>query len=138
LNHSLNRGAVCFLASWGEKSVAFSAWLPFVGKGSPARREHRTVTLPDYQGVGIGNALSSAIAGMWKGLGYRATSTTTHPAMIQSRLRSPLWRLTRQPALGQRERKKVSLKHAVLRMTAGFRYVGPAMTREEALRLLDG
>jgi hypothetical protein len=28
----------------------------------PARREHRTVTLPDYQGAGIGNALSNFVA----------------------------------------------------------------------------
>ena len=62
--------------------MAFSAWLPFVGSGPPARREHRTVTLPDYQGVGIGHALSGLVASLWRGLGYRALSTTTHPALI--------------------------------------------------------
>src|SRR5439155_312388 len=52
LSQGLSRGAVCFLASWNQRPVAFSAWLPFVGKGPPARREHRTVTLPDYQFTG--------------------------------------------------------------------------------------
>jgi len=56
LNHALNRSAVCFLASWRQTPVAFSAWLPFLGQGPKARREHRTVTLPDFQGVGMGNA----------------------------------------------------------------------------------
>lgn len=136
LSGALNRSAVCFLASWDEQPVAFSAWLPFVGAGRPARREHRTVTLPDYQGVGIGNALSATIASLWKALGFRATSTTAHPAMIQSRLRSPLWRLTRRPGLAAgRERRLVDLRHATTRLTAGFRYVGPPLPREQALRL---
>src|SRR5205085_12464580 len=52
LSHSLARGAVCFLATWQGRPVAFSAWLPKLGRGPPGRREHRTVTLPDYQGVG--------------------------------------------------------------------------------------
>ena len=125
LSGDLARSATCFLALWqptesgapqpppvGHVSnvptpqpVAFSAWLPFFGAGPPARREHRTVTLPDYQGVGIGNALSALIAGMWKTLGYRAVSTTTHPAMIQARCASPLWRMRRRrdwPAKGTR------------------------------------
>jgi GNAT superfamily N-acetyltransferase len=139
LSGRLNRSAVCFLASWEERPVAFSAWLPFLGSGPPARREHRTVALPDYQGIGIGNALSATIASMWKALGYRATSTTTHPGMIRSRLRSPLWHMTRGPGLAtSRERRLASLRHAATRPTAGFRYIGPPMGREEALRLLDG
>src|SRR5262249_34898072 len=55
LSHALHASAVCFLAVWRERPVAFSAWLPFVSPGPPTRREHRTVTLPDFQGVGIGN-----------------------------------------------------------------------------------
>ena len=81
------------------------AWLPFVGARHPSRREHRTVVLPDYQGVGIGNALSALVASLWKGLGCRAVSTTTHPALIRARLRSPLWRLRplgRVPSPGNR------------------------------------
>jgi hypothetical protein len=134
LSHSLARSAVCFLASWRDRPVAFSAWLPFVGSGPPTRREHRTVTLPDYQGVGIGNALSDLIASMWAGLGYRAISTTTHPAMIRSRLQSRNWRMHRRPSFAQsRER----LNHAVTRLTAGFVYIGPPMPRPMAQVLLD-
>ena len=99
LSDRAGRSAVCFLASWHERPVAFSAWLPFVGSGPKTRREHRTVTLPDYQGVGIGNALSDFVASLWAGLGYRAISTTTHPAMIRARLRSPNWQMHRKPEL---------------------------------------
>jgi hypothetical protein len=137
LTQGLVRSAVCFLATWHERPVAFSAWLPFVGGGPPARREHRTVCLPDYQGVGIGNAVSDAVAALWRGLGYRAFSTTTHPAMIRSRLRSPHWRLRRAPSLATgRERKLTCLRHAVTRLTAGFEYIGPPLPPGQARDLL--
>jgi GNAT superfamily N-acetyltransferase len=137
LSHSIAHSAACFLAVWDGRPVAFSAWLPFVGPGPPTRREHRTVTLPDYQGVGIGNALSALVASMWKGLGFRAVSTTTHPAMIRARQRSPLWRMRRTPSLAHgRERRLPSLRHAATRLTAGFEYVGPALPSRLARALL--
>ncbi len=137
LNTALVRSATCFLATWDARPVAFSAWLPFVGAGPPTRREHRTVTLPDFQGVGIGNALSATVAAMFRGLGYRAISTTTHPAMTHARRRSPLWRMHRPPSLAVgRERHLKNLHHATRRLTAGFEYVGPALPRRLALALL--
>ena len=137
LSDGLNRSAVCFLATWREQPVAFSAWLPFVGAGPPTRREHRTVTLPDYQGVGIGNALSVTVAALWRGLGFRAISTTTHPAMIRSRCASPLWRMHRAPALASgREKKLTNLRHATTRLTAGFEFVGPPLPRRLAAAVL--
>ncbi len=136
LSGALNRSSVCFLATWRDRPVAFSAWLPFVGAGPPTRREHRTVTLPDFQGVGIGNALSACVASLWKGLGYRAVSTTTHPAMIAARQRSSLWRMHRSPSLAAGNERR--LQHATTRLTAGFEYVGPAMPRFLARALLAG
>jgi hypothetical protein len=136
LSHRLAPSAICFLAVWNQRPVAFSSWLPFVGAGPPARREHRTVTIPDYQGVGIGNALSALIASMWKALGCRAISTTTHPAMIRARQRSPLWRMQRPPSLAHsRERRFTNLHHATTRLTAGFEYIGPAMLLRQAQAL---
>jgi energy-coupling factor transporter ATP-binding protein EcfA2 len=137
LSHRLAPAAVCFLATWQGRPAAFSAWLPRMGAGPPARREHRTVTLPDYQGVGLGNALSDLIASLWRGLGFRALSTTTHPAMIRSRLASPRWRLRRAPAPARaRERSLSRLRHAATRLTAGFEYVGPPLPAATARALL--
>jgi ABC-type molybdenum transport system ATPase subunit/photorepair protein PhrA len=133
LSARLAPSAVCFLASWDERPVAFSAWLPFFGAGPPARREHRTVCLPDYQGIGIGGVVSATVAAMWKALGYRATSTTTHPGLIRARLRSARWRLTRAPALAGRGDV---IAHARTRLTAGFEYVGPPLPLIQAKALL--
>jgi hypothetical protein len=134
LSHALAPAAVCFLATWRDQPVAFSAWLPFVGAGPPARREHRTVCLPDFQGIGIGNAVSDTLASMWTALGYKALSTTTHPAMIRSRCQSPNWQMTRSPSFAHSH--EGGLQHATTRLTAGFKYVGPPMERREAERLL--
>lgn len=135
LSHALAPSAACFLATWDARPVAFSAWLPFLGPGRPARREHRTVTLPDFQGVGVGQGLSALIASLWRGLGYRALSTTTHPALITSRRRSPFWALRRAPSLAGGHDGK--LRHATTRLTAGFEYTGPALSPRLA-RLLVG
>lgn len=138
LSGNLASGAWCWVAFWLGRPVCFSAWLPWVGSGPPARREHRTVCLPDYQGVGIGNALSDRIAAMWQGLGYVARSTTTHPAMVRSRCDSKNWRMTRAPSLakGGEQGKFKAMKRATGRLTAGFKYVGPAMERGLAALLL--
>ena len=59
--------------------------------------------------------------------------------MIASRRRSPNWRLTRAPSLAtSRERTITSLKHATTRLTAGFEYVGPGLSRKLARALLAG
>jgi GNAT superfamily N-acetyltransferase len=138
LSGSLAGGSWCFLATWKDRPVAFSSWLPFVGAGPPARREHRTVVLPDFQGVGIGMAVSSTIASMWKGLGYVARSTTTHPAFKAARERSKVWRLVREPslALAQGKGKFARLKHASMRLTTGWEYIGEPMPHRQASNLL--
>ena len=73
---------------------------------------------------------------MWKALGFRAMSTTTHPAMIAARCRSPLWGMHRRPSLVRSvEKSKRRLRHAATRLTAGFTYRGPALAPEEAKAL---
>lgn len=140
LSADIVKGAWCFLATWKRQAVAFSAWLPFVGSGPPSRREHRTVVLPDFQGVGIGMALSNLIASMWRGIGIMPRSTTTHPGFVAARNKSPHWRVLRSHSLAKgRERGKFrAYQHADRRWTTGWEYVGPAMPRHEAERLLDG
>lgn len=137
LNHDLAPGAVCFLAVWHNRPVAFSAWVNQMSRKA-GKREHRTVTLPDFQGVGIGMAMSNFCASLWKALGQRALSTTTHPAFVAARLRSPHWRLTRLPSLATSrvEHHKRGFRHATTRLTTGFEYIGPALERCEAERII--
>jgi ABC-type lipoprotein export system ATPase subunit len=141
LDAGINKSAWCFLAQINGRPAAFSAWLNHFGKTKrPMRKEHRTVCLPDFQGVGVGNALSVHVASMWSALGWDATSTTSHPAMIRSRNASPLWKMIRSPQRTVDKNKKEAreMRRASGRLSAGFRYVGPAMDLDEAKRLLAG
>lgn len=144
LTSTINKSAVCFCAFWKGRPVAFDAWLSFFGKlkdDRKARRGHRTVCLPDYQGVGIGNALFTFAASLWKGLGYRAFSATGHPAEIAHRKRSELWRMTRGPGFTARDTGRharwMAKSRASSRLTASFEYVGPALERERAKACLE-
>ena len=137
LSGDLHPGAVCFLASWRDRPVAFSAWLHHPGPGPPSKREHRTVTLPDYQGLGLGSRLSAFVAALWKGLGFRAVSTTTHPALIAGRLRSTRWRMHRAPSMASSRPRPGGWRHATTRLTPGFTYVGPPLPRRLAAVLLE-
>lgn len=163
LNHDLHVTAKCFAAFWGDEPVAFSSW---IHRKTRARRkhdmrEHRTVVLPDYQGVGIGNRISEICASIFRGAGGRAFSTTSHPGMIHYRNASPKWRTHRfgmvapTGASGQLfkavDRKRTAMELArqqtqitrgrraldsTGRMTGGFEYIGPAMDAAQAEAML--
>lgn len=125
LSADINKAAHCFIAMWGDEPVAFAAALPFphhVVKNY--WRGHRTVVLPDYQGVGIGNRLSETIAENYLEQGKRYTSLTSHPAMVQHRLRSDKWVMIRSPGQVAGTVKSGSMKTSQGRLTASFEYIG--------------
>ncbi|MGQ0636447.1 MAG: GNAT family N-acetyltransferase [Planctomycetaceae bacterium] len=129
LSGRLNRAARCFMARVGGQPAAFAAALSHPDDRGGFWREHRTVCLPDFQGVGIGHALSEFVASLFAATGKRYLSVTSHPGMIAHRLRSPLWRLYRHPSFGARNTGRLvrfNRTAALCRRTAGFRYVGPA------------
>lgn len=127
LDHDLSKAAQCFVATWNGTPVAFSSYLHFVhGTVRNAKREHRSVCLPDFQGVGIGNALSEWVGQYVLDQGFRYFSTTSHPAMIRHRCRSPKWKLRRlgHTATGSRKDKLAGMVRSCSRATAGFEFVG--------------
>jgi GNAT superfamily N-acetyltransferase len=129
LSADIANAAQCYVATWNDKPVAFCSVLHFPHpRVRNFKREHRTVVLPDYQGVGIGNALSESVARHYINLGFRFVSTTSHPAMIRHRARSPLWRCNRAPSHtsgGTRSSdKSLARTLSCRRLTVGFEYVG--------------
>ena len=124
LSGDLHPSAACFMAVVNDRAVAFVAVLPFPHPTHPGWREHRCVCLPDFQGVGIGHALSEFVASLYAAGRKPYRSTTSHPGMIAHRRRSPLWRMTRRPSPGVRQRGLESAG-SFGRLVASFRYVGP-------------
>lgn len=129
LSGSLSTQAKCFVAFLDGTPVAFSsAYVQPHAK--PYWREHRTVCLPDYQGVGIGNVLAEIVASACVATGKRYTSVTGNPAMIAYRARSRDWLMVRGPSMAKPDASRTKLnlmwkkRRATTRMTASFRYVG--------------
>jgi GNAT superfamily N-acetyltransferase len=96
LTRSLAQCSSCWWAWWNENLVGFVSVIPFPHPlVKRARREHRTVVLPDYQGFGIGVRLSDAVARHHvEELGYAYYSRTSHPRMGEYRERHPNWKGT--------------------------------------------
>ena len=90
LSGSLARGARCYLATWNGEPVAFAATLPLICRRGH-RRFTRIVTLPDYQGMGIGMKFVAAVAQLHRDEGLRINITSSHPAVIRHCRHSENW-----------------------------------------------
>ena len=128
LSHDLHRAAKCFLGEVNGQPACFASVIHNPHKGKGWWREHRTVCLPDFQGIGLGNALSEFVASLFVATGKEYRSTTTHPAMIRHRCKSPLWEMIRAPELSAAPRGTYIPAGSAAwdRPSAGFRFVGPA------------
>lgn len=130
LSEHFNSAARVFVATIDEQIAAFCAALPFPHPHvKNTWREHRTVVLPDYQGIGIGTAISNFVGEYFQQRGKRYISTTSNPAMIVSRQRSPLWRCTRlsrvsTSSLSGFQNIKDKSSTSARRITAAFEYIG--------------
>ncbi len=135
LSRSLSPAARCYLGKVDGMPAAFTAVLYWPHPQRPGWREHRTVCLPDFQGVGIGNQMSEFVAGMFRATGLAYRSVTSSPAMIKHRARSRCWRMTRAPSrvAGLPKQRSLRASTSTRRRTASFEYVGPIL-REEATR----
>lgn len=126
LNYSFNHAARVFIATCNGDLCAFCAALPFphpIKKNT--WKEHRTVVLPDFQGVGIGTVFSDAIAELFNGEGKTFISTTSNPAMIHSRAKNPKWKTTHIGRLsGGARTAKLKGSFSCNRLTVSFEYIG--------------
>jgi GNAT superfamily N-acetyltransferase len=95
LTAELSKSAQKFLAVWNGTIVGFASSLSFPHAHiKKAYRGHRTVILPDFQGLGIGVRLSDWVAKWHKSQGHRYYSRTTHPRMGAYRDNSNEWKAT--------------------------------------------
>jgi len=135
LNTEIHVAAQCYAAFWRQKPVAFVAAMFFPHPRTRMWREHRAVCLPDFQGVGIGTALSDYVASIYK-RECRYVSITSHPAMMQSRMRAKNWKCIASPNAKTKTwpRSSSGIKSVssqsggfAMRFRATFEYIGPAL-----------
>jgi GNAT superfamily N-acetyltransferase len=119
----------CYLTTWNGVPVHFSATAPLIGRKNH-RRFARIVTLPDFQGIGIGMRAVAAVAELHRAEGHRINVTSSHPALVRHCERSPLWRLVgvRKPGRLRRCAFLPKYRSAVGRAVVSFEYVGRAIS----------
>lgn len=107
LDGNINKASRCYVGVWEGNIVAFGAAITLPsGTLKNAWRGHRTVILPDYQGMGLGVRFSDAIAQIHLDEGHRYFSRSSHPRMGYYRENSNLWKATSK---NKKLRKDVSL-----------------------------
>ena len=123
LSGALSRAASVYVALWNETPVALCATVALYGHAG-RRRIHRLVTLPDFQGVGIGSRLLDFVAEKKQREGHRVNITTSHPAVIAHCRRSAQWRAVGvKRSGGARQRKEgMRIKSSSGRATVSFEY----------------
>lgn len=136
LTHDINTSSHCYLASIDGTPVGFCAVLAFPHPHVKNMwKSHRTVILPDFQGIGIGGILNETVAQHYLDQGMRFTGVSSHPAMNAYRNKSPKWVLTRAPsmvpAVGKNGMQSIKDSASLGRMTASFEYVGDRESKEK-------
>jgi hypothetical protein len=127
LSGELPRGARCYLTTWDGVPVNFCATVPLVAR-KDRRRFTRIVTLPDFQGIGIGMRAAGAVAELHRAEGLRINVTSSHPALIRHCESSPKWKLidVRKSSVPRRSARYATYRYAAGRTVASFEYIGAA------------
>jgi len=133
LSGQLSRSARCYLGVWENEAVSFCATIPLIGQRNRWRIT-RIVTLPDYQGVGIGMRVAEAVADEHRRQGHRVNVTASHPALVAHCRNSENWRTVRVSKAGTRRATRLvaNYRNAADRTVVSFEYVGG---REESREL---
>ncbi|MDQ3288929.1 MAG: GNAT family N-acetyltransferase [Pseudomonadota bacterium] len=89
---TLHAASRCYAALVAGRPAAFCATLTNLGHAG-CRRVTRLVAHPDYQGLGLGQALLDAVAAREAAGGARISIVTAHPALVARLGASPRWTL---------------------------------------------
>jgi GNAT superfamily N-acetyltransferase len=140
LSGSLAAGARCYLATWEGVPVNFCATLPVIARKNH-RRFTRIVTLPDYQGIGIGMRAVAAVAELHRAEGLRINVTSSHPALIRHCQNSRLWKTVNVRKTGGSPRRANArfgnYRNAAGRAVVSFEYVGEGSIADCGFRIAN-
>ena len=127
LSDSFNMVADAYICTANGEIAGFTSLLHFPHfKYKNIKRVHRTVVLPDYQGVGIGTSLNDCIAQRYKNNGFIVRNVTSSPQMIASLLRNKKWECAHKGRIRKTKGNYNSIKNSASsnRITCSFAYIG--------------
>jgi ABC-type ATPase involved in cell division len=139
LRADINQNAQCFVLFVGDTPTSFVSYVhrPHATAGA-IKGMHRWVTLPDWQGLGLGPFLIDTVASAVRATGARVRTYAAHPAGNRILDRSANWALAKKPGVYSPAKGKSSSTRGVFggRPCAVWEYVGPVMERGQAECLL--
>lgn len=131
LSHSHNNAARVFIATLNGNLCAFSSILPFPHpKKKGFWKGHRTVVLPDFQGLGISMILTKFVCNLLKSEGKGWITTTSNPARIKGLQKDKdfvcthIGRLSDGGGSSKIQNKYVKGSTSCERITVSFKYIG--------------
>jgi ABC-type transport system involved in cytochrome c biogenesis ATPase subunit/GNAT superfamily N-acetyltransferase len=138
LSHNLIKHSECYVALVNGHPAGFFAYVrEHMRKRKNLIRGHRSVVLPDYQGIGIGNIVTKRLMKYYTEQGFIVTAITSHPAFIAARCRDPDFRLCSKVEYsffnGLTEMTKSTIDYK--RITVSFQYIGNRDSIVESVRL---
>lgn len=138
----LHRASKCFVIFCNGRPANFAGVLH-----RPISRGHgaahiwgvsRSVTLPDFQGIGLNSIMNEKLGAAYAARGERIHLYPASPGLVRQYDQSSLWRLVKKQtysALSKRNRTSTSGDMGG-RPCAVFEYAGPAMDRRDADQLI--
>ena len=112
MNTHIHRGSKCFVGLINDEPVAFFAVLHFPHPSSKKiKKGHRLVVLPDYQGIGLGHTLSTAIADRYVRAGFKFHITSSTKSLYEQRRRSKNWIVKRKSRVSYAGHEKRARKN---------------------------
>lgn len=142
MNTELHISAAQYVGILNDEALVCHAGVMQAALMKGVKRVHRMVTLPEYQGIGIGTHFIDFIAGLYSAEGFRFNLITTTPALRFALEKSKNWKLRRsgyvkRPGdVRQLSEERYNIGHIVKsfscdRITHSFDYVGePAASAE--------
>lgn len=125
---------------WNDELVGFTAVLPMPsGTLKNAWRGHRTVILPDYQGMGIGTRVSNAIGEIYINQGLKYYSRSSHPRFTYHRMESDEWLATSKNNVKRKKSEAINCTirdYDTERVCSSYQYVGSDYFNKEHFRIL--
>jgi GNAT superfamily N-acetyltransferase len=124
LSGKLSGTARCYVALLRGRPVTFCGLLPVIGRRGHWRFS-RIVTLPDFQGIGLGMRVVETIADCYHQEKLRISVTASHPSVVAHCRRSPRWRTSGLKKTGSRHTERfISNYHGSTgRAVVSFEYI---------------
>lgn len=137
MSEDLNKSAICYVVTWNDKPVSFVAILPFPGVGdAKTRRISRIVTLPDFQGLGIGKKIVDYFSSLYYKIDSQMYIRTINPALGISLSKDENWMAT-MSNMKANFCNDTSGRKLLNRPSYSFKYIGKKSTDSENIIIFN-